>query len=378
MRLRRQRDDGPSECENDRQHPVPHHDFRAGPPQRFEMMMQGSDAEQFSTEEFLGNDLRDIRGDGRDQKRADDRQYADANASSEVVRHERDRRDGERERHCAGVRHVKPGRRYVEPEESKNAADDGGGKCCEVYLLLCERDDRIRGENAAEYAAREAVDTVDDARSIERKRYENEKRNDEPADLKRIGKRDVHCRNVKLVEEPPADRRSERDDDNKAIAERQPFPAGPDDQKVVDETHERADQECRERYPRLITAQEIKFEYLGARHEFCDDSNADDGYQYAPPDDDAAHTRRTHFLLHMQAVEFERLRAVERALSGLFFPRPEGIEVVSDYRRDGHSDDESCRGRNEDPYDIGQHTDIVPCPRGLRMSFNGGFRKRVR
>src|SRR3989344_2828131 len=213
----------------------------------------------FPPAESLGHHLGDIGEHGRDENDADNGEDRDADAFAERVGHECYGRDSERERHGAGLRHIKAGRRDIEPEKCQESAEDGGGKGREVHLVLRERDDGVRSEYRAEYAAREAVDAVYDARSIDGKRYEDKERNDEAPYLEGSVEWYAYRRHIEFIPEPPTDEQRKHEYDEKAVRNGNAFALRTDDEQVVYKAGERADEERRERYPRLIAREKIQF-----------------------------------------------------------------------------------------------------------------------
>src|SRR5205823_4790051 len=65
------------------------------------------------------------------------------------------------EPHHARLSHVKPGRRYVEPEECKYSPTDNSTKCGEVDLIMKKCDDRIGSKYRSHDASRESIHTID-------------------------------------------------------------------------------------------------------------------------------------------------------------------------------------------------------------------------
>src|SRR3989344_6014512 len=195
--------------------------------------MQGRDAQELTPEELLGKDLRDIGEYGDDEESSDKRQDGDADAAAQVVGHEGDRADGEREPHGTRIAHIESRWRNVKPQKCEQPAHHAGGKRREVYLGLRKCDDGIRREYRGEHPARKPVDAVNDARGVERERYDDKERNDKPSNLERRTVRDVDGGDVELVEEPPPDESSERDDDENTVAQPQALRVLADDQNIV-------------------------------------------------------------------------------------------------------------------------------------------------
>src|SRR3989338_100591 len=138
---------------DDADDPVPHRDFVPRPPERLKVMMERRDAEDFPFPKLFRDDLYDIRKDGGDQRKTDNRQYRDAVPGAEVVGHKHDDGERERERHGAGLRHPKARRRNVKPQKCEYRARDGRTERREVELLLGKRNDGVGGKNGSEHAA---------------------------------------------------------------------------------------------------------------------------------------------------------------------------------------------------------------------------------
>ena len=130
------------------------------PADGLKVVMQRRDTQELTPEEFFGKNLCDIGKYGDDQESADERQYGNTHSAAEVVGHECDSPDSQGQSHRARVAHVEARGRDVEPQKCEQSAHHAGGEGGEVYLVLRESDDGVRGEYRGEYSSRKSVDAV--------------------------------------------------------------------------------------------------------------------------------------------------------------------------------------------------------------------------